>query len=421
MNYAILDVETTGGKYNEESIIEIAVYRFDGEKITDTFISLVNPEKEIHFYVQKLTGITSKTVRTAPKFYELAKRLVEITEDTTIVAHNVNFDYRIIRTEFSRLGFDFQRPTLDTLGLSKTLIPNMISYSLGNLCTDLGIPLSDRHRAHGDARATVKLFQLLLTKDSQKNIIQSSVKYIKHPSINKKILQLLEDLPQETGVFYLHDEEGKIIYIDKSSNISNKARKILTGKSQRIKELQQKTENISFELTGNEIIATLKAQNEIQINIPDYKPKRELNSSVYGVFLEKIKKQLIVAPLNKKNKKEALVTFSSLEKAKSFLDKKIQNTIPSGENSSLQTLISELNMEEEHLLLTGTGRNISEKSFLLLENGILKGYGFYSLHSQIKNKERIQKIMIPARANTDLLLQIRNKFFISEKLEKIIL
>lgn len=162
MDYAILDVETTGGKFNEEGIIEIAVYRFDGEKITDTFISLVNPEKEIHFYVQKLTGITNKMVRTAPKFYELAKRLVEITDETIIVAHNVAFDYRVIRTEFSRLGFNFQRPTLDTISLSRTLIPDMSSYSLGNLCTAVGIPLSDRHRAHGDARATVKLFQLLL-------------------------------------------------------------------------------------------------------------------------------------------------------------------------------------------------------------------------------------------------------------------
>ncbi len=420
MNYAILDVETTGGKYNEESIIEIAVYRFDGEKITDTFISLVNPEKEIHFFVQKLTGITPKTVRTAPKFYELAKRLVEITEDATIVAHNVNFDYRIIRTEFSRLGFDFQRPTLDTLSLSKTLIPDMISYSLGNLCTDLGIPLSDRHRAHGDARATVKLFQLLLTKDSQKDIIQSSVKQIKYPSLNKKILQLLEDLLQETGVFYFHDENGKIIYIDKSTNIANKSRQILTGKGQKSREIQQKIGNISFELTGNEIIAAIKAQNEIHINTPEYKPKRELNSSVYGIFKDPEKDGLILLPLNKKNRKNALVTFSSLEKAKDFLTKKIQE-LASNENDSLQKLISELSLEEECLLLTGAGRNISEKSFLLLEKGILKGYGFYSLHSQIKNKERIQKIMTPAKGNIEIALQIRNKLFVNEKLEKIIL
>ncbi|HIC32661.1 MAG TPA: 3'-5' exonuclease, partial [Flavobacteriaceae bacterium] len=147
--YSIVDIETTGGKYNEEGITEIAIYKFDGHKVVDQFISLVNPERDIQPFVVNLTGINSNMLKNAPKFYEVAKRIVEITEDTILVAHNAKFDYRILRTEFKRLGFDFERETLCTVELSKTLIPDQKSYSLGKLVRALGIPVSDRHRAAG--------------------------------------------------------------------------------------------------------------------------------------------------------------------------------------------------------------------------------------------------------------------------------
>ena len=175
--YAILDIETTGGKFNEEGITEIAIYKFDGHEVLDQFISLVNPEREIQEFVVKLTGINSKMLRNAPKFYEVAKRIVEITKDCILIAHNAAFDYRILRTEFNRLGFDFQRNTLCTVELSQQLMPNQPSYSLGKLTRSLGIPITDRHRASGDALATIQLFKLLLEKDTKKNIIQNSIKY----------------------------------------------------------------------------------------------------------------------------------------------------------------------------------------------------------------------------------------------------
>jgi len=117
--YTILDIETTGGKFNEEGITEIAIYKFDGHTVVDQFISLVNPEKEIQPFVVKLTGINNKMLQNAPKFYEIAKRILEITKDATLVAHNTSFDYRILRTEFDRLGYDFTRNTLCTVELSK--------------------------------------------------------------------------------------------------------------------------------------------------------------------------------------------------------------------------------------------------------------------------------------------------------------
>ena len=160
--YAIIDVETTGGKFYDEGITEIAIYKFDGEKIVDQFISLVNPEKKIQPFVEKLTGINSKMLINAPKFFEIAKRIIEITEDCIIVAHNINFDYRILNIEFSRLGFKFNKATLCTVELSTSLIPKLPSYKLGKLVKSLGIPIKNRHRAFGDAKATVLLFKLLM-------------------------------------------------------------------------------------------------------------------------------------------------------------------------------------------------------------------------------------------------------------------
>ncbi len=175
--YAIIDIETTGGEYNKEGITEIAIYKYDGYTVVDRFISLINPEKPIQDFVMKLTGIHNKMLRNAPKFYEVAKRVLEITKDCILIAHNACFDYRILKTEFSRLEYDFVRNTLCTIELSRKLIPGLESYSLGKLCKSLGIPISDRHRASGDALATVQLFKLLLEKDTNKAILSTSVNY----------------------------------------------------------------------------------------------------------------------------------------------------------------------------------------------------------------------------------------------------
>ena len=217
--YAILDIETTGGKYNEEGITEIAIYRFDGHKVVDQFISLINPEQPIQPFVIGLTGINNEMLRSAPKFYEVAKRIVEITEGCIVVAHNAKFDHRILSLEFRRLGYEFDRKTLCTVELAQKLIPGQLSYSLGKLVRALGIPLSDRHRATGDALATVQLFKMLLVKDIDKSILKEYVRTEPNLLLDTRLVQILDGLPSITGVYYLHNEEGEIIYIGKSRNI----------------------------------------------------------------------------------------------------------------------------------------------------------------------------------------------------------
>ena len=176
--------------------------------MVDQFISLVNPEREIQPFVVNLTGINSNMLRNAPKFYEVAKRIVEITEDCILVAHNAQFDYRILCTEFRRLGFDYERKSLCTVELSKDLIPGQASYSLGKLVRSLGIPVTDRHRASGDALATVKLFKMLLDKDTSKSIIQKSIRLNPKRQLEPRHLDIIDDLPSITGVYYIHKEDG---------------------------------------------------------------------------------------------------------------------------------------------------------------------------------------------------------------------
>lgn len=272
--YAIIDIETTGGKFNEEGITEIAIYKFDGNTVVDQFISLVNPEKDIQEFVVGLTGINNAMLRNAPKFFEVAKRIIEITKNCTIVAHNASFDYRILKTEFDRLGYDFQRNTLCTVELSQELIKEENSYSLGKLTKSLGIPMANRHRASGDALATVHLFKILLEKDTQKTIIQKAIKYFDKKIEKEKLKSMIEEMPEYLGVFYIHDAKGTVIYIGRSKNMKSELNRVLMKTSKRALKIQTNANSISFDAFGNELFIKLKYYLELDKLSPKYNFKK---------------------------------------------------------------------------------------------------------------------------------------------------
>ncbi len=145
--FAVIDIETTGGSPKSDKITEIAIYIHDGLQIVDEFVTLVNPEIRIPYFITGLTGITNEMVADAPRFFEIARKVVEMTEGNVFVAHNVNFDYSFLRQEFKSLGFEYNRKTLDTIRLARQVVPGLKSYSLGKLCDSLSIPLNGRHRA----------------------------------------------------------------------------------------------------------------------------------------------------------------------------------------------------------------------------------------------------------------------------------
>lgn len=163
--FTIIDIETTGNSSKYGKITEIALYQHNGKKITDSFSTLINPEIDIPYFITKLTGIDNEMVKNAPKFYEVAKKIIEFTNGRIFIAHNVHFDYSFVKEEFKRLGYDYNCRTLCTVRLSRKLLPGHSSYSLGKLCSDLEININGRHRAAGDALATVKLFEILMEKN----------------------------------------------------------------------------------------------------------------------------------------------------------------------------------------------------------------------------------------------------------------
>lgn len=350
--YAILDIETTGGKFNEEGITEIAIYKFDGHEVVDQLITLVNPEKDIQPFVVQLTGINNKMLRNAPKFHEVAKRILEITQDCIIVAHNSSFDYRILKTEYNRLGYQFKRDTLCTVELSRKLIPDKPSYSLGKLCKTLGIPMSDRHRASGDALATIQLFKLLLDKDVDKTIIESTIKHFDCKKVAEKLTGLLDDIPTVMGIYYLHRDDGQIIFMGKGNNIKNELTNQFIKTTKRGLKIQEKTTSISYEITGNLLLTNLKYYLELENN----KPKYNLRS----------KKRILLDGFNNDN-----------------------------------------------MLLIDKGRTIDEHSVIVIENNTVLGYCFTNLAFQENQLEILKEMLTPINnkklAKTIIKNYLRNK------------
>ena len=432
--YCILDIETTGGQFNEEGITEIAIYKFDGHEVVDQFISLVNPEIPIQPFVVKLTGINNAMLRSAPKFFEVAKRIIEITEDCIVVAHNASFDYRILRTEFSRLGYEFKRPTLCTVELSKKLIPDQPSYSLGKLVRALGIPMADRHRASGDAMATVKLFKLLLSKDSEKEILKSLVKTEIKSGMSPKLLDIVEALPNKTGIYYIHNEKGELIYIGKSKNIKKRVNQHFTGTTSKSKKIQREVFAVTYEETGSELIALLKESEEIKINKPIYNRAQRKSIFQWALYEVLTDEGYLSLQLQKADgRKKEITSFSSIQEGKNYLFKItekyqlcqkinglydtqkscfqykikecngacIQAESADDYNARVEDYLEEVQFGNQTLVVIDRGRRTEERSAVLIENGIYKGYCFYDLNYQIMNIDILKNLIIPMQNNRD--------------------
>ena len=406
--YTVIDIESNGAPFRKESIIEIAIYRFDGHEITDQFISLVNPESEISAFVQKLTGITSKMVLTAPKFHEIAKRVVEITQDSILVGHNIDFDYRMLRQSFKRLGYEFTINTLDTIPLAKKLIPDEKSYSLSKLCKSIGIPLSEAHRASGDARATLDLFKLLMIKDQNNEIIQSQQEENHAKNYINKIQILTEDLPNERGILYFQNSEGKIIYSDVVEDLYKSAKKIFDSDKAKYKKLQDETEKISYELTGTDLIAKLMMQN---------KGIQKRQQLTFGLFYRKNKYILEKIKLQEEKPLLRFKSFTQGLKAINYIKYR-------EELKDLAEFTQKINLKGRNEIWFSSGRTLGEKSFLVLEKGKLIEFGFYELYHQIQSLDKIKKLMLRVpRFTQDLqndlqLALLRNEYEVSALPEK---
>jgi len=453
--YAIVDVETTGGSARLERITEIAIYLHDGEKITGEYVTLVNPERNIPYFITNLTGITNEMVENAPHFYEVAKTIVELTDGRKFVAHNARFDYSFIRQEFKSLGYNFSRKLIDTVALSRKLYPGYRSYSLGNICRELKIEISGRHRAAGDALATVRLFEMLLEKDREMNGSRSClIRNSRISKLNPKLdLSKIEIIPEEPGIYYFYNDDGDLIYIGKSRNLLQRITTHLSNNtSNRAMEMRDLIADIDWEATGSELIALLKESFEIKDNKPFFNRAQRRSGFQWGIYSSTDKTGYInFRYLPVSTRENPLSVFTSRERAKSKLAGLVETyglcqkltglyeadgpcfqyhvgickgaccgkEKPADYNERAAKAADEFIFSKRNFFIIDKGRNEEEKSAVKVINGKYAGYGYFNINDMGFGLTAVHDCIRSSPDNRDIQV-ILKQYLRRNSVEKII-
>ncbi|MCP4977209.1 MAG: GIY-YIG nuclease family protein [Maribacter sp.] len=430
--YTIVDIETTGNGIKGNKITEISIFKYDGYEVVDEFTSLVNPECEIPYFITGLTGIDNDLVRNAPTLIEIADQILEMTMDTIFVAHSVGFDYNVIKNEFKSLGLDFTRKKLCTVRLSRKLFPGYNSYSLGKLCSSLNIPLTDRHRARGDAQATTLLFQKLLrTKGAEvvfKNFLNARSQETTLPPALPK--QVYNNLPTAPGIYFFKNAKGKIIYVGKAINIKKRVLSHFYDKATKEIQMCAETADIDYELSGSDLVALLMESTAIKHHYPEYNRSQKRNVQRYGIFSYEDRTGVLHLAFNKIKMapnpvaifynttdcrlyiEEICKTFSLCAKychlqenvvtCSHYRIKKCDGICSGDEtakayNEKVLSAMSFMKENNENLIIQEKGRSFSESAFVLIKNGNYLGYGFLDKEVQINTNEDLETYLIPQK------------------------
>ena len=436
--YAVVDIETTGNGHKGQKITEISIFIFDGEKVLDEFTTLVNPEAPIPAFITNLTGITQAMVRNQPRFYEIAKKVAEITKDCIFVAHNVNFDYNIIHAEFKSLGFDFKRKKLCTVRLSRKIIPGLRSYSLGNICADEGIPISARHRARGDVEATVELFKRLLKRDDNFTINSflnpKSRQATLPPLLDKEVV---DQLPEKHGVYYFKNVAKEIIYVGKANNIKQRVISHFYDKKKKEVTMCQETADITYTTTGSELLALLHESAEIKQHYPKYNRAQRRAGEAIGLFTYEDQKGILHLAYNRlKLAPNAIMKYYTVVECRKHIEQlckefelcpkycHLQTNVSScfhyqlkeckgicceketveDYNIRVKEAIKSAGIGAENLVITEKGIAKNEIGFALILNGIYQGFGYLDKDqaAQLTQPEDYQFFVQPKKDNRDV-------------------
>lgn len=421
--YAIVDIETTGGYADNHRITEVAIYHHDGMQITDHFQTLINPGRRIPQFITGLTGITNEMVEEAPIFEDVAEEIYEWLKDRVFVAHNAHFDYSFLKKEFQDAGIAFSTRKLCTVRLGRKIIPGLDSYSLGRLAESLGISIADRHRAFGDAEATAKIFDLFLRRDVDgviaKALKKNSGETILPPNLAK---EEFDKLPAKAGVYYFHDARGEVIYVGKAINIKKRIAGHFTGDAREWNRsnIRNEIHHISYELTGNELIALILESQEIRKRWPKYNLAQKYRVEEWGIYDYQDRNGYIRFVVNVVARNtRPLITFTTKSDAWSFLWEQVRQHELCPKLSGLQTAkgpcfahqsgtckgacseketIKKYNKraqqaidsffgEGDTVALVGRGRTLEEKSLVLVENGAYQGFGFFDRAEMVTDLE----------------------------------
>ena len=434
MIYTIIDVETTG---RGNRMTEIAIFKYDGAEVIDEFTTLINPESSIPAHITALTGIDNQLVANAPVFADVAEQILNITEASIFVAHNVNFDYNVIGGEFKRIGINFKRQKLCTVRLSRQLLPGYRSYSLGKLCKDLKIDLVDRHRARGDAEATVTLFKILLKQPKATEVLsnfmnKNSREGTLPPNLPKATFEALPDTP---GIYYFKDKRGKIIYVGKAKNIKKRVLSHFYSKTKKSLDMVRETRDIDFELSGSELIALLMEDAAIKHNFPIYNKVSKRAIQSYAIFSYEDRNGIIHLAMNKgRLVSKPLITFFNKRAIRLYMEDicKTYNLCPkychlqesvwecnhysitnckgvccnketnTHYNTRVQDAIKAISTNKKDVIIKEKGRHSNEDSFIWIKDNVYLGYGFIAHEDDVNHDEDLANYLIPQKDNIDI-------------------
>jgi DNA polymerase III subunit epsilon len=432
--YAIVDIETTGGYAAANGITEISIHVFDGEKVVEKFETLINPGQPIPRDIQAFTGINDEMVANAPKFEDVAENIYTLLHNKIFIAHNVNFDYSFVKAHLNECGFDLNSKKLCTVRLSRKIFPGFPSYSLGKLCRSLGITVYERHRAGGDTEATVKVFQLLLQNDKEEYILKSlhrsSKEQVLPPNVPK---EQFDRLPYSPGVYYFHNEKGKIIYVGKATNIRYRVNSHFSNNS----ESRQKqnflryTHAISFQPCATELMACILESTEIKKLWPIFNYSQKRWEDVYGIFTYEDQNGYLRLAIEKNKKHlKPIYTFHYLVDGHTIIRKIIREfnlcpklcfmqtgnetcegikekycygacelkEEPGNYNNRVFDAITSLQVQPSFAIIE-KGLNADERSCILVLKGKFIGMGYLRDDIQITDPEMLKDFLTPYKEN----------------------
>lgn len=438
--YAIVDIETTGGNASHSRISEIAVIIHDGTKIVDRWETLVNPEKEIPLPIFALTGINNDMVRDAPIFDDISDKVFEMLSGRIFVAHNVNFDYSFVRHQLEESGFQWSARKLCTVRAARKIKPGLSSYSLGNLCRSLDIPLENRHRAGGDAEATAILFSKLLQWDKD-GVLKDMVRKTSQDQRLPPHLppEDFDRLPEQPGVYYFHNNEKKVVYVGKAVNIKKRVASHFSGHkitSQRQHFLRD-IHAISFEVCGTELMALLLEYTEIKKLWPVYNKALKRFEPKYGLYHYEARNGYRYLAIGKLNKfQRGLEVFNNIQEGIRLLGNLREQfgidhrfcsygLLNEGENfkvadgyklpcaavhnASVEKAIDFVVQNRPSFFIKGKGRTADECSCIWVENGHFYGMGYVPSDTGINTPEEIKDFMTPY-PSSDYIMQLLHNF-----------
>lgn len=437
--YAIVDIETTGGHASANGITEIAIFIYDGHKVVQQYETLINPGIPIPRYVQSLTGITDEMVESAPRFEDVAEEIYGLLGENIFVAHNVNFDYSFLQHHLQLAGYSLRSKKLCTVRLSRKIIPGLPSYSLGNLCRSLSIDITNRHRASGDAAATVKLFSHLLKEDVNKAIAAALSVRSKEQFLPLNLApEQVFTLPLSPGVYYFHDQKGKVIYVGKAKNIRKRVNSHFTGNNagRKRQEFLRNIYTISHEVTGTELMANILESVEIKRLWPVYNKSQKNIDFRYGFYCFEDQQGYLRLVIEKRRKHTTpLYAFPLLVQGHQMLRSLIREFdlcprlcfLQKGDgacsplqdhtcrgacqkkeeadtyNLRVKAAIIHMQQQQPSFAIMGSGREPTEQSCILMEKGRFYGMGYIPRDTAITERSGMKEWLTPYPENEYIL------------------